>query len=171
MIGKIDGTRGFASSHLYTGLGYTGISEFIGVSAEPNDATEPVPENKKEELRLLFLWLYGSKRQDTQPVVRSQNPDLRRLDAVVTNREAAAALKAGTELSYAFEISRPATNVFEEALHAAKRDLEKARSLLSTGYDGSDQLLKIADDLWALAEDLYAEMERKNKPRRKSRRR
>ena len=161
----------FASSHLYTGLGYTGISEFIGVNAEPDDASEPVPENKKEELRLLFLWLYGSKRQDTQPVIRSQNPDLRRLDSVVANREATAALKAGTELSYAFEISRPAPNVFEEALHAAKRDLEKARGLSSTGYDGSTQLLTIAYDVWDLAEDLYSEMERKSQPRRQARRR
>ena len=130
-----------------------------------------MPENKKEELRLLFLWLYGSKRQDTQPVIRSQNPDLRRLDSVVANREATAALKAGTELSYAFEISRPAPNVFEEALHAAKRDLEKARGLSSTGYDGSTQLLTIAYDVWDLAEDLYSEMERKSQPRRQARRR
>ncbi len=160
----------FASSHLYTGLGYTGISGFIGIDADPDDSYEPVPETNKEELRLLFLWLYGSRSQDARPVIKSQNPDLRRLDAVVANREAIAALKAGTELSYAYEISRPPSNVFDESLHAAKRELEKARSLLSTGYNGSAQLLTVAYDVWGLAEDLHAEMRRKSTPRRRQRR-
>ena len=159
--------RHFPFSHLYTGLGYEGISEFIGLSPEADEDPEPVPAEKKEQLRELCLWLYGSKKEETPPVIRSQNPDLRRLDRVVANREAVAALRAGTELSYAFEISRPSQNVFEESVHAAKRNLEKAHSLLSTGYDGSQQLLTVAEDVADLADDLYAEMERKSTPRRR----
>ena len=150
-------------------MDYAGISEFIGLSPEADEDPEPVPAKKKKELRELCLWLYGSKKEETSPVVRSQNPDLRRLDGVVANREAVAALRAGIELSYAFEISRPSSNVFEESLHAAKRDLEKARSMLSTGYDGSPKLLAVAEDVADLAEDLYAEMERKSSPRRRRR--
>ena len=162
----------FSFSHLYVGLGYTGISEFIGLTPEVpevDEDPEPVPEDKKEQLQELCLWLYGSKKEETRPVVRSQNPDLRRLDGVVANREAAAALRAGTELSHAFEISRPSSNVFEESLHAAKRNLEKAHSLLSTGYGGSQQLLTVAGDVADLAYDLHAEMERKSSPRRRRR--
>lgn len=161
--------RHFSFSHLYVGLAYSGISEFIGLTPETDEDPEPVPADKKEELRELCLWLYGSKKEETQPVVQSQNPDLRRLDRVVANREAAAALRAGTELSQAFEISRPSSNVFEESLHAAKRNLEKAHSLLSTGYDGSKQLLTVAGDVADLAYDLHAEMERKSSPRRRRR--
>ena len=161
--------RHFSFSHLYVGLAYSGISEFIGLTPETDEDPEPVPADKKEELRELCLWLYGSKKEETQPVVQSQNPDLRRLDGVVANREAAAALRAGAELSHAFEISRPSSNVFEESLHAAKRDLEKAHSLLSTGYDGSKQLLTVAGDVADLAYDLHAEMERKSSPRRRRR--
>ena len=161
--------RHFSFSHLYTGLDYTGISEFIGLSPEADDDPEPVPVEKKDELGELCRWLYGSKKEEVRPVVQSQNPDLRRLDGVVANREAVAALRAGTELSYSFEISRPSSNVFEESLHAAKRNLEKAHSLLSTGYDGSQQLLTVADDVADLAHDLYSEMERKSSPRRRRR--
>ena len=156
----------FSFSHLYTGLDYTGISEFIGLSPEANEDPEPVPVEKKDALEELCLWLYGSKRREILPAVQSQNPDLRRLHGVVANREAVAALRAGVELSRAFEISRPSANVFEESLHAAKRNLEKAHSLLSTGYDGSQQLLTVAEDVAELADDLHAEMQLKSSPRR-----
>ena len=156
----------FSFSHLYTGLDYTGISEFIGLSPEADEDPDPVPVEKKDQLQELCLWLYGSNKREVRAVVQSQNPDLRRLDAVVANREAVAALRAGVELSRAFEISRPSANVFEESLHAAKRNLEKAHSLLSTGYDGSQQLLTVAEDVAELADDLHAEMQLKSSPRR-----
>ncbi len=159
--------RHFSFSHLYTGIGYEGISSFIGLSSENDESEEPVPEEKKAELKDLCLWLYGSRKEDKRPVIQSQNPDLRRLDAVVANRESVAALRAGTELVLAFERSRPSSTVFEDSLHAAKRELEKARGLVSTGYDGSDQLLTVADDVAQLASDLYDEMYRKNRPRKR----
>ena len=161
--------RHFSFSHLYTGIGYDGIASFVGLRPETEEDEEPVPIENKNELSDLCLWLYGSKREDRRPVIRSQNPDLRQLDAVVANREAVAALRAGTELTLAYEISRPSSTVFEDSLHASKRDLEKARSLVSTGYDGSEQLLAVADDVAELAVDLYDEMYRKHSPRRERR--
>ena len=155
----------FSFSHLYTGLDYAGISEFIGLSSEADENPEPVPADKKRELEEICIWLYGSKKRELPPVIQSQNPHLRQLDSVVTSRAAVAALRDGVELSRAFEISRPSTTVFEESLHAAKRDLEKAHSLLSTGYDGSQQLLAVAENVADLADDLHAEMLRKNSPR------
>ena len=104
-----------------------------------------------------------------RPVIRSQNPDLRNLDAVVVNRSAVAALRAGIDLSRAYEMSRPSGTVFEESLHASKRELEKSKSLVSTGYDGSEPLLTVADDVAELASDLYDEMYKKNSPRRNRR--
>ena len=161
--------RHLSFSHLYVGLGYSGISGFIGLTSEADEDPEPVPADKKEELQELCLWLYGSRKEETRPVVESPDTDLRRLDRVVANGEAAAALRAGTGLSYAFEVSRPSSNVFEESVHAAKRNLEKVHGLLSTGYDGSRQLLTVAEDVADLADDLHAEMERKSSPRRRRR--
>ena len=157
----------FAFSHLYIGLDYPGISTFIGLRTGNDEDPEPVPSEKKEELRELCLWMYGSKRKETPPVIEMQNPHLRQLDAVVSNREALAALREGAALSVAYEMSRPSSTVFGEALIASKQHLQKAHSMLSAGYDGSAELLRIADTVSNLAYDLYEEMEREHKPRRR----
>ena len=158
----------FAFSHLYTGLGYDGIASFIGLSPEAEENEAPVPLEKQDELGELCVWLYGSKKAAKRPVIRSQNPDLRHLDTVVANRAAVAALRAGRELSVAVEISKPASTVFEASLYAAKRELEKARGLLSTGYDGSTQLINVAYDIVELANDLHGEMVKKQRQRRET---
>ncbi len=159
----------FSFSHLYTGITYPGISGFIGLRPETDEQAELVPAEKGQELRELCLWLYGSKREETRPVIQTQNPHLRQLDAVVANREALAALRDGYSLEIAFEESRPSSNVFEESLLAAKRNLEKARALLSTGFGGSEELLRAAGTVANLADDLYEEMERKSNRGRKKR--
>lgn len=151
-----------AFSHLYTGLDYEEISSFIGIDTEIGESNSPVklPE-KKTELRELLVWLYGSKSENKPPVVESQNPDLKKLREVIGNREALAALRSGAELSKAHEISRPASAVFEEALLASKRDLTTAKAHLSTGYDKSEELLRIAGSIAGIADDIYDEMDRK----------
>ena len=159
----------FSFSHLYTGIGYKGISDFIGLRTEADEEEEPVPKGRQRELGELCLWMYGSKRENTPPVVQRQNPHLRQLESIVANREALAALRDGYSLEIAFETSRPSSNVFEESLHAARRNLEKARALLSTGYDGSEELLRAAGTVANLADDLYEEMDRKRNPGRKKR--
>lgn len=166
---RADRWRGhFAFSHLYTGLqSRDGISEFIGLRPAADEEENPVPPDKVDRLRELLVWMYGSRKEEKPPVIQSQNPHLRQLDAVVSNREALAALRRGAELSTAHEISRPSSNLFEEALMAAKQHLEKARGTLSTGYDGSAGLLRIAGAIADLADDLHTEMERKSRPRRR----
>lgn len=159
-----------AFSHLYTGLDYDGIGSFLNIVAKEKETNDPVPKDKLKELGELCVWLYGSKKDKKPPVVESQNPDLRRLNAVVANREAIAALRAGTELGKAFEISRPPAAVFEEALLAAKRELTTARASLTTGYDNSEALLRIAGSIANMADDIYTEMDRKQTPQEKKKR-
>ena len=157
----------FSFSHLYTGLGYEGIQTFLALGEDITGSTDFVPIEKKIELGELFLWLYGSRTEGKQPIVRSQNPDLRYLDAVVDNLEALAALRNGFSLEYAFARSRPANNRFSEALQQSKAELENARALLSEGYDGAPRLLVMAGAVVDLAYDLYAEMTRKSNPKKK----
>ena len=156
----------FAFSHLYTGLPYPGIREFLDLQSAGDETQDPVPEKRKNNLRELLVWMYGSKSEKKPPVIQSQNPDLRWLDAVLANREALATLRQGIELSLAFEITRLSSNLFEDALVAAKQHLEKARGIISTGYDGSKELLRIAAAAADLAYDLHEEMERKGRPKR-----
>lgn len=157
----------FAFSHLYTGLDYDGISSFLNLKPEDAEDASPVPQENVKELGQLCIWLYGSKREKQPPVVETQNPDLRRLNAVLNDREAIAALKDGVELEKAFEISRPSTDVFEEALLAAKRNLSTARAHLTAGYDKSEDLLRVAGTIANMADDIYTEMERKLNPEKK----
>lgn len=159
----------FSFSHLYTGLDYSGIRSFLALRETAADSNNFVPDDKKGELGELLLWLYGSKRKDTKPIVQRQNPDLRQLDAVVANVEAIAALRNGFALEYAFEKSRPVTNRFAESLQESKAKLEHARALLSEGYHGAPQLLSMAGAVVNLASDLYDEMARKSSPGRRRR--
>ena len=161
----------FAFSHLYTGIGYPGIADFLALRPEEHEEAEPVPYRKKRELGELCLWLYGSKRQETLPVIQKQNPHLRYLAAIVSSTDGLAALRGNMDIETAHEMSQPSSSVFQDSLLAAKRNLQKARGLASTGYDGSQELLQSADAVATLACDLHDEMLRLRAPRQRSRRR
>ena len=161
--------RKFFFSHLYAGLGYGGIRDFLALRSDDYEGSELVPPENKEQLRELLVWIYGSKSEERRPVIQRQNPHLRQLDAVLGNAEALAVMRNGFELSVAYETSRPSATIFEEALVNAKKNLEKARASLSTGYDHSKAQLGIAAAVADLAYDLHEEMQRKIAPRRRRR--
>lgn len=162
----------FSFSHLTTGLGYVGIQSFLGLP-RGDDKTigkrRPVPRFHVKQLGEFLVWLYGRKSDDTPPVVQSQNPDLRRLDTVLKNKEATAALRKGLPLSVSLEISKGDERVFRESLVAAKQNLQKARGTVLTGYDGSDDLLETAEDIAELARSMLVDMQgaQKGKPNKK----
>lgn len=146
-------------SHLYTGLDKTGFSEFLQLAPLGDDTIRPVAESRLKALGEVCVWLFGDRKEGRPPVIKSQNPDLKYLDEVIQNREALAALRAGEELSRAYELSRPTGAVLEEALLAAKRDLMRAKSYIATGYDKSESLLNIAGEVSNLADSIYREMD------------
>ena len=161
------GNRRFPFSHLYASLERPNISAFLGLKAEVEESSDPVPVDRKEALRQLFLWLYGSKRDGKPPVIQRQNPHVRYIDHIVGNREALAALRSGSDIASAHIMTIPSSNVFEEALVTAKQKLEESHSKLSSGYDGSEELLRTAGTAANLADDLYVQMERKHTGRAK----
>ena len=163
-------SRRFPFSHLYASLERPNISAFLGLRAESEESKEPVPQEKQGELRQLCLWLYGSKTDNIPPAVRRQNPHVRYLDAIVGSREAIAALRINGDIEAAHIMTRPSSSVFEEAVVAAKQKLQEAHSMLSNGYDGSEELLRTAGTVANLADDLYEQMERKHHPDRRNRR-
>ena len=157
----------FSFSHLYTGLEYEGISDFL--SLESDNAEALVPANEMDRLHELCLWLYGSKREQRPPVVEKQNPNLRELDQVLRKPEALAALRGGAGLAAALDHSRPPAQVLEEDLSNAKLALRHARGFLTEGFDRSDTLLRLAGTIADLADDIYAEMERMSSGQRRRR--
>lgn len=149
-------------SHLYTGLTYEGYRDYIGIKGVPEDQEDPVPQEKKEQLGEMLTWIYGSKAKEIPALIQTQNPDIRRLEAVLGSREAIHALKDGVPLYQAYEISQPKDETFEQSLLDAKRALQKAQSYQSEGFDGKDEaLLRHAASVAKIAEELYEVMEKK----------
>ncbi|MBA4241438.1 MAG: hypothetical protein C0448_11985 [Sphingobacteriaceae bacterium] len=150
-------------SHLYTGLQYEGFREYVKLKDLSDESLEPVNKGGIENLGSVLEWLYGSKKKDQKPVIVSQNPDLRYLDAVLKNPQAISSLKANNELAYAYEISQPDDTKFADSLNEAKRALYKAQQYLSTGYKSDEPTLKLAGTVATMADELYEGMELKRK--------
>jgi len=147
----------FAFSHLYTGLGYPGIQKFIGMK---RGATEkrPVPRQKLKHLGQLCQWLYGNKDESREPLIRSQNPDLRELDETLQSANGIAALQKGLPLATSLNISRGDERLFRESLVTAKQALEDARAKLLTGYKGEADLLTMGEAIFLLANNVVEEL-------------
>lgn len=156
----------FAFSHLYTGLSYNGFQEFLGLTEDRFDSREPVPKGKLKNLGQLCVWLYGSKKKGEEPVIRSQNPDLRVLDEVLQSPVAVDALSSGLPLEIAHDRSLGDDRIFRHALQQAKHYVQRAASTLSTGYEGEAELLQTAEEILQALDDLGEEMRDKQRPRR-----
>ncbi|MFY9342274.1 MAG: ParB N-terminal domain-containing protein [Planctomycetota bacterium] len=150
----------FSYSHLYTGLGYAGIQKFLGIDDKKPPKEDPVPVDKVENLGQLLVWLYGSKSKSIRPIVRSQNPDLRRLDEVLQTKQGIVALTRGLPLEVAVDLSRGDERLFREALQAAKQSLQKALGTVLTGYAGEKDLRDTGGEILQLAEKLVEELKR-----------
>jgi len=151
----------FSFSHLYTGLGYDGITEFLSLESADPENPEPVPREKIKELGELCVWLYGDKKLEIPPVVRSQNPHLRQLNEVLKKKEGVMALRQGEDLSLALDLGRSPAAVLQESLYISKRELRRARGYATDGYRGSNELLQIVREIAELTDDILREMERK----------
>ena len=163
----------FSFSHLYTGLDYPGIKLFTGVSDVRLASKTPVPETNLKQFGELCTWLWGDKERAKPALIKSQNPDLRRLDEALQDQAGIAALRAGYDISVAVEIARGDTALFREALLKSKRSLQEARARVVTGFAGERDLLRemeqIADLVDALDDDMQDVLTNRRSRRRRRR--
>jgi hypothetical protein len=160
-----------AFSHLTTALEYEGFAGFLHLAKEADESSRPVARNKAKELGEVCRWLWGDRRDDTEPLIKSQNPNLRQLEQVLRSGQALATLRGGHGLDAAFEVSKGDDVVFAEALQDAKNALVRAQGRVSAGYRGEKNLLEIATTVAEMAGDLVSVMEGKAntlRPRRRS---
>jgi hypothetical protein len=153
--------RQFAFSHLYTALTRPGYREFLGLPDEwrANDPKpNPVPKARVENLGKVLVWLYGSKSDDVEPVITSQNPHIKQLGAVLQDARARAILINRNSLSEAHQQLEPKGARFETALLNAKQEAENALSQV-IGYDTTDTtLLETAAELKQTSAVLFTTM-------------
>ena len=153
--------RKFAFSHLYTALTRPGYREFLGLSDEWRSGepkTNPVPKSKIDNLEKVMVWLYGSKQDNIEPVITSQNPHIKQLGAVLQHARARTMLISRNSLSEAYSQLEPKGTRFETALINAKQEAENALSQV-TGFDAADStLLEAGEELKSTSDVLFTTM-------------
>ena len=149
----------FFFNYIYTGMDYPGIIGYLGLRTRGVTPDSPVPAAKVKNLGNLMLWLYGRDSSDTPSLIRSQNPDLNRLDTVLLTDAGVKALKDGFPLSVAHDISQGDARLFRQALQQAKQALQKALGTLTTGFSSTDtDMTNVAEEVRNLANDLLDAM-------------
>jgi hypothetical protein len=153
--------RKFAFSHLYTALTRPGYREYLGLPDEwrnEDPRPNPVPKARIENLKRVLLWLYGSKIDDIEPIITSQNPHIKQLGEVLQNRAAVGLLINRRSLNEAHAQIETKGARFEQALLNAKQEAETALSQV-IGFDPDDEtLLQNADELRRTSAALHTTM-------------
>lgn len=161
--------RKFNFSHLYTALSRSQYMEFLGLEAawaRHDPRPDQVPREKLDRLKQVLVWIYGSKADDVEPVVRTQNPDIKRLGEVLVNAEGRHVLEQGRSLDTAHASTVTADTRFTASLLRARDAIRDAAGSLRA-YDGHDQsLLDIADDIRETAEIVHSRMAKKRRDAR-----
>ena len=157
-------TPRFNFSHLCAALSRAPYMKFLGLTAtwsrdypEPN----PVPTDRLDRLGKILLWLYGSRRNDVEPAIRAQDPDIRRLGEVLDSEEGSMALTTKGRLADAHASIQPPDRKFRESLIRARAELREANYNLR-GFDGGARsLLGIAEDVSESSRSIVDRMKRK----------
>lgn len=159
-------TRKLNFSHLYTALARSQYMEYLGLGAAwARHDPEPsqVPREKLDELQKVLVWIYGSKKDGVRSVVRSQNPDIKRLGEVLAHAQGRHLLEATHDLDTAHASTEPVDRQFTASLIRARDNIRDAAGSLRA-YDGQDQsLLDIAEDVKETAEVVHGRMLKKRR--------
>jgi hypothetical protein len=154
----------FNFSHLYTALSRTPYMNFLGLEtawSRYDPKPDPIPADKLPRLREVLVWIYGSKEDDKEPVIRSQNPDIKYLGEAAASAEGLHVLRSGGSLDEAHSSAQSADEKLSSALLRARGMLRDAANSLR-GYDGRDQsLLNIAEDNSETAQTIHERMKKK----------
>jgi hypothetical protein len=154
----------FAFSHLYTALSDSVFQRYLGIEDASAIKTNPVPKGLYPQLSQLLLWLYGNRLKNIEPVVRKQQPDLWRLQVILSRPKAESALRSGYSLEVAYEIGLGDARRLKDSLVTAKEELQRARGS-SIAYRGEDELYQILSDIIELVNSMKKEMDEKRSER------
>lgn len=157
--------RKFNFSHLYTALSRSEYMRYLGL-ADRWRAFDPEPDPIEDDnlgrLKDVLLWIYGSASEDIEPVVKSQNPDIKSLGRVLSQAKAVHVLRATNSLEEAHGEAVPIVEKFSDALIQADEALRVAAGNLRA-YDGKDEsLLDIAANVRENSDLVYERMKSKS---------
>ena len=151
-------------SHLYSALSRPEYMKYLGLNliwSRYNLAPNPVPQDKLGELKQVLIWIYGSRSEELLPVVKRQNPDIKRLGEVIAHPQGRHVLEITWNLDAAHSSIEPIDRDLTASLIRARDNIRDAVSSLRA-YDGQDQsLLDIAEDIKETAGSVYSSMVKK----------
>ena len=157
-------TPKFNFSHLYTALSRSQYMDYLGLASgwsRHDPQPDQIPEDKLPELKNVLVWIYGSKSAAAQPVVRVQNPDIKRLGEVLEHTEARHVLEQKGDLDQAHASTESVDSRFTAALIRSRDSIRDAAGALRA-YDGEDQsLLDIAEDVKETTDTVVQRMKKK----------
>ena len=154
----------FSFSHLYTALSRAQYMNFLGLEAawsRYDPEPDPIPEDNLSRLVEVLHWIYGSKSEGIEPVIQSQNPDIKRLAEVLASGEALMVLRQTGSLTNAHTSTQSVAKKFSGALLKARDEIREASNNLR-GFDGSDSILvEIAGDVSEIAQAVHQRLKKR----------
>ena len=157
-------TKGrFAFSHLYTALGREQYQEYLGLTDGWSDTPSLKPIKKKliNNLGEVLSYIYGSKSDDRQNLVKSQNPDLKNLGLSIANEEARLILWNRGTLDEAMDALKDPSDAFHDALISTNLKIARAIQLMPKYSGGRVEIDELISQIYEQADTLQTMNERK----------
>lgn len=140
-------------SHLYTALTRKEYQQYLGISKKFSE--HPVPSDRLENLEKILRWLYGSKKDAVEPIIRSQNPDLKTLGKVLASSRALSVLESTNDLEEAYQQTVPPVTAFKDNLVASLLSAKKALGYASEIDSPDSDIQELCGQLKNTASSIY----------------
>jgi ParB-like chromosome segregation protein Spo0J len=122
----------FAFSHLYTALDRPEYREFLGLkqgwNTEPSE--NPIQKKNLAKLREVLVYMFGSKSDNKPALIKSQNPDIKKLGIVLSNEVSLIKIRNGADLEDAYLSTLNSDDALEKILTDASIILARGTELL-----------------------------------------
>lgn len=146
----------FPFSHIYTAISRAEYQKVLGLTESWSNAPplNPIKKAHLKDLGEVLTYIYGSTSDDREPLIRSQNPDLKDLGLALINPSARLILKNRGTLDDARDAEKEPAAAFHDALIAAKLRLNKAIQLMAKYTKKSQAIDSLIDEVFAQADIL-----------------
>jgi len=160
--------RRFYFSHLYTILSKENSKKFLGLTTKANAILpkNPIKRNKIKNLKLLLQFLFGDEEKGINAVIRSQNPDLKNLDAVLGDKDALRYLMENAQDADALDTALSFVDkegvALQELVYKALNTLRKINGV-AYKYKGDQIIYDEMLEIKILAEKIIEELRKKKR--------
>ncbi len=134
-------------SYLILAVGQGAVKQFLGIPKrwQDIDFENIVPNDKLENLRDLFSWLYG-EGAERQPVISESRDITRFLSPVLRSEESVSYLKSSRNLKDAYDRSDGERHLLLNKLNKAKINLEDSLGIVNR-YKTEEDVIEITDSI------------------------